>query len=92
MTAIRYPILMAPGPQKYHPIYGTPSFFIHPCRTADAMRDLARDIQLDGISYIMLWLGLVGHPVGLFIPNRLAEELYMSKTLPDARQIEQSCR
>lgn len=65
---------------KYHPILNTPSFFIHPCRTADALRDLASQIQLDDISYIMLWLGLVGPPVGLFVPRRLAEELQMSKS------------
>lgn len=70
----------------YHPILNTPSFFIHPCRTADALRDLASQIQLDDISYIMLWLGLVGPPVGLFSPRRLAEELQMSKSFFQPRK------
>jgi len=51
-----------------HPCTDMPVYFIHPCRTADAMRNImaGSSIQLD--DYMLLWLGLVGGNVGLHAP------------------------
>ncbi|RYP38124.1 hypothetical protein DL767_002641 [Monosporascus sp. MG133] len=52
----------------HHPITGVPSFFVHPCMLGDAMVgfDCAKE------DYLMVWLGLVGGPVGLWIPREIA--------------------
>ncbi|KXJ92186.1 hypothetical protein Micbo1qcDRAFT_233487 [Microdochium bolleyi] len=52
----------------HHPLTGVPSFFVHPCLLGDAM---------DGFScpkedYLMVWLGLVGGCVGLWVPKEMA--------------------
>ncbi|KAI9821569.1 MAG: hypothetical protein M1832_003243 [Thelocarpon impressellum] len=54
-----------------HPLLDTPAFFIHPCNTADAMRELGdgRDVNL--FQYLMLWIGLVGSGVGFHMPTEL---------------------
>jgi len=51
-----------------HPITARPAFFIHPCNTAEAIRNLAQSTQLSTANYLQLWLGLVGPPVGLHLP------------------------
>ncbi|KAM0806887.1 hypothetical protein AB5N19_07226 [Seiridium cardinale] len=52
----------------HHPVTGVPSFFVHPCFLGDAMAgfDCAKD------DYLMVWLGLVGGCVGLWVPKELA--------------------
>ncbi|SPN96879.1 uncharacterized protein DNG_00399 [Cephalotrichum gorgonifer] len=52
----------------HHPITGVPSFFIHPCLLGDAMSgfDCSKD------NYLMVWLGLVGGCVGLWVPKEMA--------------------
>lgn len=47
-----------------HPITDVPAFFIHPCQTKEAMEGFDCPLQ----SYIMIWLGLVGSCVGLWVP------------------------
>lgn len=55
-----------------HPVTGLPTFFVHPCRTQDAMRDVLTDLKADDEKYLVLWLGLVGGAVGLNVPTELA--------------------
>ncbi|KAI0379711.1 hypothetical protein F5Y04DRAFT_112974 [Hypomontagnella monticulosa] len=52
----------------HHPITGVPSFFVHPCFLGDAMAgfDCSKE------DYLMVWLGLVGGCVGLWVPKEMA--------------------
>ncbi|KAF7524298.1 hypothetical protein G7054_g11464 [Neopestalotiopsis clavispora] len=52
----------------HHPITGVPAFFVHPCLLGDAMAgfDCAKE------DYLMVWLGLVGGCVGLWVPKEMA--------------------
>ncbi|KAI0172343.1 hypothetical protein GGR52DRAFT_465457 [Hypoxylon sp. FL1284] len=52
----------------HHPITGVPSFFVHPCALGDAMAGF--DCPKE--DYLMVWLGLIGGCVGLWIPSQLA--------------------
>lgn len=58
--------------QQDHPLVGLPYFFIHPCNTASAMRELAKTVPISKENYLALWLGLVGPAVGLYIPSSVA--------------------
>jgi len=51
-----------------HPITDVPAFFIHPCQTKEAMENF--DCQM--ANYLMVWLGLVGGCVGLWVPPEMA--------------------
>ncbi|CAI7633632.1 unnamed protein product [Penicillium bialowiezense] len=53
----------------YHPDSGAPAFFVHPCNTADAMAHLADAKSVTPGSYLLIWLGLVGHCVNLHVPR-----------------------
>ncbi|KAJ5834293.1 hypothetical protein N7447_000319 [Penicillium robsamsonii] len=55
----------------YHPDSGAPAFFIHPCNTADAMANIADAQSVTPGSYLLIWLGLVGHCVNLHVPREL---------------------
>ncbi|CAK7239691.1 MAG: hypothetical protein STHCBS139747_001126 [Sporothrix thermara] len=52
----------------YHPITGVPSFFVHPCLLGEAMTGF----DCTKSSYMMVWLGLVGGCVGLWVPKEMA--------------------
>ncbi|CAK7199622.1 hypothetical protein SEUCBS139899_002305 [Sporothrix eucalyptigena] len=52
----------------YHPITGVPSFFVHPCLLGEAMTGF----DCTKKSYMMVWLGLVGGCVGLWVPKEMA--------------------
>ncbi|KAL8413926.1 hypothetical protein RB594_005237 [Gaeumannomyces avenae] len=52
----------------HHPITGLPTFFIHPCLLGDAMSDFGCSRE----DYLMVWLGLVGGCVGLWVPTEMA--------------------
>ncbi|KAI1104149.1 hypothetical protein F4804DRAFT_332572 [Jackrogersella minutella] len=52
----------------HHPITGLPSFFVHPCVLGDAMAGFDCPKQ----DYLMIWLGLVGGCVGLWVPKQMA--------------------
>ncbi|KAL9112386.1 MAG: hypothetical protein Q9227_003228 [Pyrenula ochraceoflavens] len=56
-----------------HPVTDFPAFFIHPCNTADALRELGSDGIHSPEHYLLLWLGLVGPCVGLHVPSKLLE-------------------
>ncbi|EEH47877.2 uncharacterized protein PADG_03961 [Paracoccidioides brasiliensis Pb18] len=55
----------------HHPLSDLPVYFVHPCNTADAMRDVAENLEVTAETYLLLWLGLVGNCVGLHIPSGL---------------------
>ncbi|KAG7007199.1 hypothetical protein G7Y79_00011g030970 [Physcia stellaris] len=55
-----------------HPITDFPCFFIHPCNTAEAMGELLRGRAVGAFEYLLIWLGLVGSCVGLFVPKEFA--------------------
>ncbi|PHH88676.1 hypothetical protein CDD83_7244 [Cordyceps sp. RAO-2017] len=52
----------------HHPITGLPAFFIHPCLLGDALSGFACSRE----DYLMIWLGLVGGCVGLWVPKEMA--------------------
>ena len=58
-----------------HPVTGRPAYFVHPCRTAEAIWSLSKSRELRPEEYLMLWFGLVGSTVGLAVPFALAEAL-----------------
>lgn len=63
-----------------HPVTGLPAYFVHPCRTGEAMVAVIAGRQ--GIrpeDYLLLWAGLVGPSVGLSVPVALAEALSMPR-------------
>ncbi|KAG6000319.1 hypothetical protein E4U43_001628 [Claviceps pusilla] len=52
----------------HHPLTGLPSFFVHPCLLGDAMSNFSCDSK----NYLIVWLGLVGGCVGLWVPKEMA--------------------
>lgn len=54
-----------------HPATDLPAYFIHPCNTADAMRDITRGSLVSPQIYLQIWIGLVGGCVGLYLPSQL---------------------
>ncbi|KAL3430823.1 hypothetical protein BDV09DRAFT_188926 [Aspergillus tetrazonus] len=63
----------------YHPIFETPAFFVHPCNTADAMRDIASEHDISPEAYLIIWLGLVGSSVRLQLSSDLFKSTGISK-------------
>ncbi|KAJ0420696.1 hypothetical protein BJY00DRAFT_134407 [Aspergillus carlsbadensis] len=55
----------------YHPVSGTPAFFVHPCNTADAMKDTATGQGIGPEGYLIIWLGLIGNCLRLQLPSGL---------------------
>ncbi|KAF3937644.1 hypothetical protein ABW19_dt0209927 [Dactylella cylindrospora] len=49
--------------QSHHPILQTAWWFVHPCNTADALREWGGDLTVE--RYLSVWIGLVGAVVGL---------------------------
>lgn len=63
-----------------HPVTGVPAYFVHPCRTQEALAPFLRDPRPDGgaqkpLDYLMLWLGVIGASVGLSVPVNVARLL-----------------
>ena len=58
-----------------HPITGNPAYFIHPCRTAEAMDAVTGGKEAESKDYLLSWFGLVGAGVGLDVPIELAEAM-----------------
>jgi len=50
-----------------HPLTDVPSFFIHPCQTKEAMEGFDCPMK----DYLMVWIGLVGRSVGLWVPPEM---------------------
>ncbi|KAB8256256.1 autophagy-related protein Atg10 [Aspergillus pseudonomiae] len=55
----------------YHPQSGIPAFFVHPCNTADAMKQIAGQKQVTPEAYLVIWLGMVGNRLSLHLPHEL---------------------
>ncbi|OJJ36761.1 hypothetical protein ASPWEDRAFT_106862, partial [Aspergillus wentii DTO 134E9] len=66
----------------YHPGSGAPTFFVHPCNTADAMRDIAGQRGITPDTYLLIWLGLVGNCVNLHMPCELFATNSMQEDTP----------
>ncbi|QKX62627.1 uncharacterized protein TRUGW13939_09788 [Talaromyces rugulosus] len=64
----------------YHPQSGIPAYFIHPCNTATAMRDIAGDRGVEPETYLLIWLGLVGNCIGLNLPSHMFMQNSAHKT------------
>ncbi|KAL6886517.1 hypothetical protein HDV57DRAFT_391839 [Trichoderma longibrachiatum] len=54
----------------HHPITGVPSFFLHPCLLGDAISNFNCSRE----NYLMIWFGLVGGCVGLWVPKEMAAQ------------------
>ena len=55
-----------------HPANNIPCFFVHPCRTSEAMASLTLDRDISTSEYLQIWIGLIGSVVGLNLPIELA--------------------
>ena len=55
---------------QYHPVSDLPSFFVHPCNTHEAILAI-HDASVSPVAYLLLWIGLIGAPVGLHVPSKL---------------------
>ncbi|KAH8693527.1 hypothetical protein BGW36DRAFT_300935 [Talaromyces proteolyticus] len=64
----------------YHPQSGIPAYFIHPCNTATAMRDIAGGRGVEPENYLLIWLGLVGNCINL----NLSCQLFRKSSLHDS--------
>ncbi len=63
-----------------HPITGMPAYFVHPCRTAEAMSSLiGPEAEADAAKYLLLWFGLIGSSVGLTVPVNVAQVMNKSR-------------
>jgi ubiquitin-like-conjugating enzyme ATG10 len=52
-----------------HPILGTPFYFIHPCRTADLLKDIqAENNRISAQELLQVWIGLAGGVIGIPTP------------------------
>lgn len=61
-----------------HPITGIPAYFVHPCRTQEAMSPLLENASpsakpCGGTQYLLLWFGVIGASVGLNVPIGVAK-------------------
>ncbi|KIW03373.1 uncharacterized protein PV09_05581 [Verruconis gallopava] len=52
-----------------HPLTGLPSFFVHPCNTADALRHVGGGRLVSVSEYLFLWMGIIAPAVGLSLPS-----------------------
>lgn len=59
---------------QHHPISDQPAYFIHPCNTPEALSVLKPERDLSPEEYLLLWLGLIGTSVGLYVPSALFAE------------------
>lgn len=63
-----------------HPITGMPAYFVHPCRTQEALAPLLGDTSHKpgfepDLEYLLLWFGVIGASVGLSVPVNTAKLL-----------------
>jgi len=54
-----------------HPFTHIPAYFIHPCKTAEAMQKIIGHSRVSPDEYLQIWFGLVGSCVGLYLPSQL---------------------
>lgn len=58
-----------------HPATGAAAYFVHPCRTVEAMDAVTGHEHVSPQKYLLMWIGLVGQSVGLEVPMKLAEAM-----------------
>lgn len=58
-----------------HPITSTPAYFVHPCRTEDAMVAVAGGKDVSPKEYLLQWIGVIGQSVGLNVPFEVAQAI-----------------
>jgi ubiquitin-like-conjugating enzyme ATG10 len=61
-----------------HPMTGVPAYFVHPCRTQEALSPLLDNASpnakpCSGTQYLLLWFGVIGASVGLSVPINVAK-------------------
>lgn len=61
-----------------HPITSTPAYFVHPCRTAEAMKAVMVGKEIRPGGYLLQWMGIIGQSVGLGAPLEFAQALIRS--------------
>ena len=61
-----------------HPISNAPAYFVHPCRTAEAMDAVTGGHDVKPEEYLLMWLGMVGPSVGLTVPVEVVQKLSKS--------------
>ena len=66
-----------------HPTSGVPAYFVHPCRTAEAMESISGGRKLSGSAYLLAWIGLVGGGVGLDVPVSVAQRMTSGGRAPE---------
>ena len=59
-----------------HPVLDCVCWFVHPCRAADALKEVCHDSStLDHWKYFLLWFGIIGVSLGLSMPVALVEQM-----------------
>ena len=58
-----------------HPVNSTPAYFVHPCRTAEAMNAVLAGRRARPEEYLLKWMGVIGQSVGLEVPLELAQSI-----------------
>lgn len=58
-----------------HLMTGSPAYFVHPCRTAEAMGPVVSRGGLKPEEYLLAWIGMVGASVGLNVPAAMAQRI-----------------
>ena len=61
-----------------HPVTGVPSYFLHPCRTADRLELMLRGHPDKDSVVLLSWFSLVLPAVGYRLPPALFQELHTS--------------
>lgn len=61
-----------------HPVNNLPAYFVHPCRTSEAMAAITDGTDVKPIQYLLIWIGLIGSSAGLVIPRKLAQKINAS--------------
>lgn len=64
-----------------HPVTGMTCWFVHPCRTGEALWSLIAGSQVEEVEYLMMWFGLIGASVGLEVPVAVAQNIVSKRLL-----------
>ncbi|EMC91187.1 hypothetical protein BAUCODRAFT_79865, partial [Baudoinia panamericana UAMH 10762] len=64
-----------------HPVTTLPAYFVHPCRTAEAMAAVTAGRTVTPTEYLVVWLGLIGSTVGLHMPVSVAKAVVQRNTV-----------
>jgi len=58
-----------------HPISNLPVYFVHPCMTHEAMRELCPIPNFQPIVYLLKWFGMFASVLGLTVPHDIAQQV-----------------